>query len=206
MYGVAAALASAQGNYRSNNLNQLEKNINDIANKQVRSKGNQTVTDNGTPIIGQGDDADKDLFMKILVAQMGNQDPMNPQDPTEYVSQLAQFATLEKMSAMNDKLDVLLALSNSTLINSALSMATSLIGKQVEVSGEEKEDENIVGVVKSTYIKDGEVHLELKVEGSDKTADVKYEKLLKIGEVDTNSDEGENSPESDEEESSTEQV
>ncbi|MFL8710600.1 flagellar hook assembly protein FlgD [Clostridioides sp. GD02377] len=206
MYGVAAALASAQGNYRSNNLNQLEKNINDIANKQVRSKGNQTVTDNGTPIIGQGDYADKDLFMKILVAQMGNQDPMNPQDPTEYVSQLAQFATLEKMSAMNDKLDVLLALSNSTLINSALSMATSLIGKQVEVSGEEKEDENIVGVVKSTYIKDGEVHLELKVEGSDKTVDVKYEKLLKIGEVDTNSDEEENSPESGEEESSPEEI
>ena len=51
---------------------------------------------------------------------------------------------------MNEKLDVLLALSNSTLINSALSMATSLIGKEVEVSGEEKEDENIVGVVKST--------------------------------------------------------
>ncbi|MBY2121570.1 flagellar biosynthesis protein FlgD, partial [Clostridioides difficile] len=134
MYGIATALAGTQGNYRSNNLSQLERNINDIANKQVRSKGNQTVTDNGTPIIGQGDDADKDLFMKILVAQMGNQDPMNPQDPTEYVSQLAQFATLEKMSAMNEKLDVLLALSNSTLINSALSMATSLIGKEVEVS------------------------------------------------------------------------
>ncbi|HBH1820350.1 TPA: flagellar biosynthesis protein FlgD [Clostridioides difficile] len=206
MYGVATALAGAQGSYRSNNLSQFERNTNDIANKQVRSKGNQTLTDNGTPIIGQGDDADKDLFMKILVAQMGNQDPMNPQDPTEYVSQLAQFATLEKMSAMNEKLDILLALSNSTLINSALSMATSLIGKKVEVSGEEKEDENIVGAVKSTYIKDGEVHLELKVEGSDKTVDVKYEKLLKIGEVDTNSDEEENSPESGEEESSTEQV
>ncbi|HCU2761979.1 TPA: flagellar biosynthesis protein FlgD [Clostridioides difficile] len=206
MYGVATALAGAQGSYRSNNLSQLERNTNDIANKQVRSKGNQTLTDNGTPIIGQGDDADKDLFMKILVAQMGNQDPMNPQDPTEYVSQLAQFATLEKMSAMNEKLDILLALSNSTLINSALSMATSLIGKKVEVSGEEKEDENIVGAVKSTYIKDGEVHLELKVEGSDKIVDVKYEKLLKIGEVDTNSDEEENSPESGEEESSTEQV
>ncbi|EQG64229.1 flagellar hook capping family protein, partial [Clostridioides difficile DA00149] len=161
----------------------------------VRSKGNQTVTDNGTPIIGQGDDADKDLFMKILVAQMGNQDPMNPQDPTEYVSQLAQFATLEKMSAMNEKLDVLLALSNSTLINSALSMATSLIGKEVEVSGEEKEDENIVGVVKSTYIKDGEVHLELEVDGSDKTVGVKYEKLLKIGEVDENSGEENDSSE-----------
>ncbi|HBF7092551.1 TPA: flagellar biosynthesis protein FlgD [Clostridioides difficile] len=189
MYGIATALAGTQGNYRSNNLSQLERNINDIANKQVRSKGNQTVTDNGTPIIGEGDDTDKDLFMKILVAQMGNQDPMNPQDPTEYVSQLAQFATLEKISSMNDKLDVLLALSNSTLINSALSMATSLIGKEVEVSGEEKEDENIVGVVKSTYIKGGEVHLELEVDGSDKTVDVKYEKLLKIGEVDENSGE-----------------
>ena len=195
MYGIATALAGTQGNYRSNNLSQLERNINDIANKQVRSKGNQTVTDNGTPIIGQGDDADKDLFMKILVAQMGNQDPMNPQDPTEYVSQLAQFATLEKMSAMNEKLDVLLALSNSTLINSALRVPTSLIGKEVEVSGEEKEDENIVGVVKSTYIKDGEVHLELEVDGSDKTVGVKYEKLLKIGEVDENSGEENDSSE-----------
>lgn len=195
MYGIATALAGTQVNYRSNNLSQLERNINDIANKQVRSKGNQTVTDKGTPIIGQGDDADKDLFMKILVAQMGNQDPMNPQDPTEYVSQLAQFATLEKMSAMNDKLDILLALSNSTLINSALSMATSLIGKEVEVSGEEEEDENIVGVVKSTYIKDGEVHLELEVDGSDKTVGVKYEKLLKIGEVDANSGEENDSSE-----------
>ena len=51
MYGIATALAGTQGNYRSNNLSQLERNINDIANKQVRSKGNQTVTDNGTPII-----------------------------------------------------------------------------------------------------------------------------------------------------------
>lgn len=99
------------------------------------------------------------------------------------------------MSAMNDKLDILLALSNSTLINSALSMATSLIGKEVEVSGEEDEDENIVGVVKSTYIKDGEVHLELEVDGSDKTVDVKYEKLLKIGEVEANSGEENDSSE-----------
>lgn len=184
---VSPALAGLLGNYRTDNTVLTGKNADSNTTEngtQVRKKGNQMVTDNGTPIIQNGSDADKDLFMKILVAQMGNQDPMNPQDPTEYVSQLAQFASLEKMSAVNDKLEVLLALSNSTLINSAMSMATSLIGKEVEVSGEKEEDENIIGVVKSTYIKDGEVHLELEVSGSDETKDVKYEKLLKIREAD----------------------
>ncbi|MGO1044378.1 flagellar hook assembly protein FlgD [Clostridioides difficile] len=209
MYGVTAALAREQGSYRSNNLNQIERSINDSANKgkQVRSKGNQTVTDRGTPIAGPNDDADKDVFMKILVAQMANQDPMNPQDPTEYVSQLAQFASLEKLSTISTQLDILMALSDATLINSTLSTATSLIGREVEVSGEEKKEEgteeersgenneveNVVGVVKSVYLKDGEVYLVLKVDGSDETVDVKYSKLLKIGEPNTASEE-ENDP------------
>ena len=34
-----------------------------------------------------------DLFLKLLVAQMKNQDPFNSQDPTQYITQLAQFNT-----------------------------------------------------------------------------------------------------------------
>lgn len=90
------------------------------------------------------------------------------------------------MLVMNEKLDVFLVLSNFILINFVLSMVILLIGKEVEVFGEEKEDENIVGVVKFIYIKDGEVYLELEVDGSDKIVGVKYEKLFKIGEVDEN--------------------
>ncbi len=40
---------------------------------------------------------DKDLFLKLMVAQMRNQDPMNPMDSAEFLAQSAQFTTLEKL-------------------------------------------------------------------------------------------------------------
>lgn len=43
----------------------------------------------------------KDDFMKILVAQMQNQDPTEPMDNTQYISQLAQFSALEQMQQLN---------------------------------------------------------------------------------------------------------
>lgn len=43
----------------------------------------------------------KDSFLKLLVAQMENQDPMQPQSNTEWVSQLATYSTLEQMQNMN---------------------------------------------------------------------------------------------------------
>ncbi|MFV0392967.1 MAG: flagellar hook assembly protein FlgD [Coprobacillaceae bacterium] len=45
--------------------------------------------------------SDKDMFLKLMIAQMQNQDPLNPQDGTEYVSQLATFTTLEQMQQLN---------------------------------------------------------------------------------------------------------
>ena len=43
-------------------------------------------TENGTPIVEAGKETDKDIFLKMLVGQMANQDPFNPQDPTQYIS------------------------------------------------------------------------------------------------------------------------
>lgn len=46
---------------------------------------------------GSNNNMDKDMFLQLLVTQMQYQDPMNPTDNTEYMSQLAQFSTLEAM-------------------------------------------------------------------------------------------------------------
>ena len=46
----------------------------------------------------KSNDLDKDAFLQLLVAQMRYQDPMNPGDSTEYMSQLAQFSELEAMN------------------------------------------------------------------------------------------------------------
>ncbi len=47
---------------------------------------------------------DRDMFLRLLVTQIQNQDPLNPQDPTEFVSQLAQFSSLEQLLAMGKSL------------------------------------------------------------------------------------------------------
>lgn len=47
----------------------------------------------------------KDLFLQLLVAQIKNQDPLNPSDGTQFVSQLAQFSELEQVMAIRGDLD-----------------------------------------------------------------------------------------------------
>lgn len=56
---------------------------------------NQTGTTNTSGGLGQT--ADMNTFLKLLVTQMQNQDPLNPTDSTQFVSQLAQFSELEQM-------------------------------------------------------------------------------------------------------------
>jgi flagellar basal-body rod modification protein FlgD len=67
---------------------------------------------------------DYDSFLKLFMAQMKNQDPTKPNDPTATLSQLASFSNVEQSIKTNGKLDQLLSASNMTL-------ASALIGKTV---------------------------------------------------------------------------
>ena len=49
----------------------------------------------------------KDDFLTLLVAQLKNQDPMNPDDPTEFTAQLAQFSSLEQLFNINESMESL---------------------------------------------------------------------------------------------------
>ncbi len=139
-------------------------------------------TENGTSIIQSGQEADKDLFMKLLVAQMTNQDPFNPQDPTQYITQLAQFSTLEQMMSVNDKIEYLAGVNNGILVNSAVSTASSLIGKNIELYSKNDEGNYIEyeGEVKSTFIKDGLVYLEVELKETGELKEFRYEELVKV--------------------------
>jgi flagellar basal-body rod modification protein FlgD len=65
---------------------------------------------------------DYDAFLKLLIAQIKFQDPTQPLDPTEQVSQLATFSTVEQSIKTNTKLD-------SLLTSFALAQADSVIGR-----------------------------------------------------------------------------
>jgi flagellar basal-body rod modification protein FlgD len=67
---------------------------------------------------------DYQSFLKLLVAQMKNQDPTSPMEATDYVAQLATFSQVEQSIQINTRLD-------SILQASALTQATALIGREV---------------------------------------------------------------------------
>ena len=73
----------------------------------------------------------KDDFLKLLVTQLQNQDPLNPTDSTEFVSQLAQFSSLEQLSNVNENLKVVQLFDQS--INNA--QAVNFVGKTIKASG-----------------------------------------------------------------------
>ena len=74
----------------------------------------------------------KDQFLKLFLAQLNHQDPLNPMDSSEFSSQLAQFSSLEQLFNVNDNLELMKAAQDDTGRYQAL----DLIGKEVEASGD----------------------------------------------------------------------
>ena len=69
------------------------------------------------------------MFMQLLVAQIQNQDPLNPTDGTEYVSQLAQLTQVQSMETMSQ-----LMANSSVLMDNLQTLTTgNLVGQHVMV-------------------------------------------------------------------------
>jgi flagellar basal-body rod modification protein FlgD len=74
-------------------------NVNSI-NMAATSAPTNNTTNSGS--VTQG--VDQDTFLKLLVAQLKNQDPLEPQDGTQFVAQLAQFSSLDQLISINKTL------------------------------------------------------------------------------------------------------
>ena len=83
---------------------------------------------------------DYESFLKLLVAEMKNQDPTEPMDSSQYIAQLASFSQVEQSIQVNSKLDSLLQLTQ-------LTQAGSIIGKTVTSA-----DDSVSGVVNSVKL------------------------------------------------------
>lgn len=83
----------------------------------------------------------KDEFLKLLVAQLRNQDPLNPMDGQEFAAQLAQFSSVEQLMAMNVRLaqqeafdEAMAQALNSSAAMGAIGHDVLAVGDQVQVS------------------------------------------------------------------------
>ena len=73
----------------------------------------------------------QDRFLKLLVAQMQNQDPMNPLDNAQVTSQMAQINTVSGI----DKLNTTVAGLNGQLVQLQALQGATLVGRDVTVAG-----------------------------------------------------------------------
>ena len=91
---------------------------------------------------GEQDKLGQNNFLEMLVAQLENQDPLNPQDSAEFASQLAQFSSVEQLISMRTGIDELVAAfkeqASGTDPTKNLDPA-NLVGKEVVVFGSQIE-------------------------------------------------------------------
>lgn len=97
-------------------------------NKKLTAENNGRKTSN---------ELGKDDFLKLLIAQMSNQDPTEPMENTEFIAQMAQFSSLEQMTNMSSSFEKMTQYLTS-------SESSSMLGKTVELK---VGDTTVTGVV-----------------------------------------------------------
>ncbi|MBR5912847.1 MAG: flagellar biosynthesis protein FlgD [Selenomonadaceae bacterium] len=80
----------------------------------------------------KSNDLDKNAFLKLLITQLENQDPLDPQDNSEFVAQMAQFSSLEQMTNMNDALGKINTLVSNMDTSVLVGQLSSMIGKGID--------------------------------------------------------------------------
>ncbi|MBR2108264.1 MAG: flagellar hook assembly protein FlgD [Treponema sp.] len=95
---------------------------------------NKSIVQNGRQV---SNELGKDDFLKLLITQLSNQDPTSPMENTEFISQMAQFSSLEQMTNMSTSFSKMASFINS-------SEAASTLGKTVELN---VGDASVTGIV-----------------------------------------------------------
>lgn len=98
---------------------------------QVNNTTNYTNVSANKSVLG------KDDFLKLMIAQLKNQDPLNPLDGTEYAAQLAQFSALEQITNLNSYLKQSIDANYMLTQSINNTMLANLIGKEVKVNSNE---------------------------------------------------------------------
>ena len=80
-----------------------------------------SATKRGTSITAPGKDMDKNSFLRILAAELANQDPTNAADSTQYVTQMAQFVSMEQMTNLNNTMSFF---ANNSLVGKGVTLKT----------------------------------------------------------------------------------
>ena len=134
----------------------------------INSVTGGTATNQANPVTGAtrepNNDLGKDAFLKILITQLSNQDPLDPLQDKDFIAQMAQFSTLEQMTNMNKSIEQMAALNKAS--------AVSYIGRVIEYT----DDDGLPAYSQVGYVRfeDGKVILNTA------DGDVPLEKVVSV--------------------------
>ncbi|MNI68273.1 Basal-body rod modification protein FlgD [compost metagenome] len=112
----------------------------------------------------------KDQFLKILIAQLKNQDPTQPLQDKEFIAQMAQFTSVEQLTNISTEMK---------LLRQSLGVASDLIGKSISWEAADESGKKIIksGVVDSITFKENKQYA--TVQG----VDISLDQLLRVEDV-----------------------
>ena len=119
--------------------------VNNYSNLANINTTQTTSTNSSSSVTTATNDAlGKDAFLKLLVAELSNQDPLNPMEDREFISQMATFSSLEQMQNMNSTLESMAEANKFS--------AVQYIGKAVAFTkGEGEEAQQVAAVVNNVW-------------------------------------------------------
>jgi flagellar basal-body rod modification protein FlgD len=141
---------------RNQTLKMLDENIRNIEPQSLLKS--QSVTKAEEPVVptatsADSSEMDRHAFLRLLVEQLRNQDPMSPVDSPEMIAQLAQFSSLEQMENLNENFQQFSG--NMDQLN--FISASGLIGKHI--IGVDLDGFPVSGVVEQIQLDGSIVHL-----------------------------------------------
>jgi flagellar basal-body rod modification protein FlgD len=109
-------------------------------------------------------------FLRILVTQLNHQDPLKPMDNQEFVTQLAQFTSLQQTQNLNDKIESLLSIQGAM-------QSVGLIGRTVAIQSESGPQS---GTVSALNFIGGEPRLTVNLSNGAVLGDVSLAQLVSV--------------------------
>ena len=132
---------------------------------------------------------DKETFLKLLVTQMEYQDPLDPQDNSEYLAELAQFSALEQMTNVADSLSSISTLVENMDTSLLVGQLSNMIGKEIQwqttsiVTGDDGQSyetsKTFEGTISGVSISDGSPTVVVNSDG--KTYSVAISEITRVG-------------------------
>lgn len=106
-------------------------NINSVSNSDVLNQfGPKPEEPEKSNELGQN------AFLELMIAQMENQSPLDPQDNAQFVAELAQFTSVENLTSLNDSVSALSESLESQFRSSQALQASAMVGRDVMVTGD----------------------------------------------------------------------